>query len=54
MISAVSSCYGLDDDPNTDLDKFVAEVYDPIGNFYKYTMPSSFLTKKAVEKTAKK
>jgi F420-non-reducing hydrogenase small subunit len=54
MVSAVSSCFGLDDDPNTDLDKFVAEVYDPIGNFYKYTMPVSFLTKKCVEKTAAK
>jgi F420-non-reducing hydrogenase small subunit len=54
MISAVASCYGLDDDPNTNLDKFVADVYDPIGNFYKYTLASSFLTKKAVEKTAKK
>ena len=54
MVSAVSSCYGLDDDPNTDLDKFVADVYDPIGNFYKYTLPSSFLTRKCVEKTAKR
>jgi F420-non-reducing hydrogenase small subunit len=54
MISAVASCYGLDDDPNTDLDKMVADIYDPIGNFYKYTMASSFLTKKSVEKTAVK
>ena len=38
MISAVASVYGLDDDPDTDLDKFVADVYDPIGNFYKYTL----------------
>jgi F420-non-reducing hydrogenase small subunit len=54
MISAVASVYGLDDDPSTDLDKFVAEVYDPIGNFYKYTFGSSFLGKKVVEKTAVK
>jgi F420-non-reducing hydrogenase small subunit len=54
MISAVASVYGLDDDPSTDLDKFVGEVYDPIGNFYKYTLASSFLVRKSVEKTAKK
>ncbi|MCD1294496.1 hydrogenase [Methanocella sp. CWC-04] len=54
MISAVTSCYGLDDDPNTDLDAMVADIYDPIGNFYKYTLPSSLLNKKAIEKTAAK
>ena len=50
MLCAVTSCYGLDDDPTVDLDKMVAEIYDPIGNFYKYTLPVSFLTKKATEK----
>jgi len=50
MISAVASCYGLDEDPTVDLDKMVENVYDPIGNFYKYTLPVSFLTKRVVEK----
>ena len=50
MISAVTSCYGLDEDPTVDLDKMVENIYDPIGNFYKYTLPVSFLTKRVVEK----
>jgi F420-non-reducing hydrogenase small subunit len=50
MISAVTSCYGLDEDPSVDLDEMVNDIYDPIGNFYKYTLPVSFLTKKAIEK----
>ncbi|HYA60531.1 MAG TPA: hypothetical protein VED16_00430 [Candidatus Acidoferrum sp.] len=50
MLNVVASAYGLDEDSSVDLEELSKEVYDPIGTFYRYTMPVSFIKSKVVEK----
>jgi F420-non-reducing hydrogenase small subunit len=49
MLNVVASAYGLDEDPSVDLEELSKEVYDPIGTFYRYTMPISFIKAKVTE-----
>ncbi len=51
MLNVVASAYGLDEDPSVDLEELSKEVYDPIGTFYRYTMPVSFIKAKVTENT---
>ncbi len=51
MLNVVASAYGLDEDPSVDLEELSKEVYDPIGTFYRYTMPVSFIKAKITENT---
>ncbi len=49
MLNVVASAYGLDEDSSVDLEKLVDDVYDPVGTFYRYTMPVSFIKGKVTE-----
>jgi len=49
MLNVVASAYGLDEDSSVDLDEMVKDVYDPIGVFYRYTMPVSMIKAKITE-----
>jgi F420-non-reducing hydrogenase small subunit len=49
MLNVVASAYGLDEDPSVDLEELSNEVYDPVGTFYRYTMPVSFIKARVTE-----
>lgn len=49
MLNVVASAYGLDEDSSVDLDEMVKDVYDPIGTFYRYTLPVSMIKAKVIE-----
>lgn len=49
MLNVVGSAYGLDEDSSVDLDEMVKDVYDPIGTFYRYTLPVSMIKAKVTE-----
>jgi len=50
MLNVVASAYGLDDDGTVDLNEMTKDVYDPIGTFYRYTLPVSLIKAKITEK----
>ena len=50
MLNVVASAYGLDDDDTVDLNEMNKDVYDPIGTFYRYTLPVSLIKAKVTEK----
>jgi F420-non-reducing hydrogenase small subunit len=52
MISALASILGLDQekDPNFDAEKLIAQIKDPLGTFYKYSLPASILRRRVMKK----
>jgi len=54
MISALSSLLGLEEEKEkyseADVEKLVAQIKDPIGTFYMYSLPSSVLRRKVMKK----
>lgn len=50
MLNVVASAYGLDEDSSVNLDEMVKDIYDPIGTFYRYTLPVSLIKAKVTEK----
>jgi len=51
MISALASILGLDEEknPGFDAEKLVAQVKDPLGTFYKYSLPASILRRRLMK-----
>jgi len=51
MISALASIIGLDQEKNPDFDaeKLIAQIKDPLGTFYKYSLPASILRRKVMK-----
>ena len=52
MISALSSVLGLSDEknPNYDPEKLIDQIKDPLGSFYKYSLPHSILPRRVMRK----
>jgi hypothetical protein len=52
MISALASILGLDQEkePAFDAEKLIAQIKDPLGTFYKYSLPASILRRRIVKK----
>jgi len=52
MISALSSILGVSQerDPAYDARKLLAKIKDPLGTFYKYSLPASLLRRRIIEK----
>jgi len=54
MISALASLLGLEEEKEkyseADVEKLVAQIKDPIGTFYMYSLPSSVLRRKVMKK----
>ena len=52
MISALSSILGVDGekDPEYDAEKLIAQIKDPLGTFYKYSLPASLLKRRIMKK----
>ncbi len=48
MISALSSVLGVSEEknPEYDAEKLIAQIKDPLGTFYKYSLPASLLRRK--------
>jgi len=51
MISALASILGLDEEKNPDFDaeKLLAQIKDPLGTFYKYSLPASILRRRIMK-----
>jgi F420-non-reducing hydrogenase small subunit len=51
MISALSSILGVDEEkePEYDAEKLIAQIKDPLGTFYKYSLPASLLKRKVMK-----
>jgi len=53
MISALASILGLDGEQEhyskEDVDKLISQIKDPVGTFYMYSLPSSFLRRKVMK-----
>ncbi len=52
MISALSSILGVGEekDPEYDAEKLMSQIKDPLGTFYKYSLPASFLRRRIMKK----
>ncbi|MDH5664263.1 MAG: oxidoreductase, partial [Candidatus Bathyarchaeota archaeon] len=52
MISALSSILGVGGERDLDYDaeKMIGQVKDPLGTFYKYSLPASFLRRRMIKK----
>ena len=52
MISALSSILGVsgEKDPDYDTEKLIAQIKDPLGTFYKYSLPASLLRRRVIKK----
>jgi F420-non-reducing hydrogenase small subunit len=52
MISALSSILGVggEKDPEYDAEKLIAQIKDPLGTFYKYSLPASLLKRRIIKK----
>jgi F420-non-reducing hydrogenase small subunit len=53
MISALASILGLEEEKEKyteeDVEKLMSQIKDPIGTFYMYSLPSSFLRRKVMK-----
>ena len=51
MISALSSILGVGEEknPEYDAEKLIAQIKDPLGTFYKYSLPASLLKRRIVK-----
>jgi F420-non-reducing hydrogenase small subunit len=52
MLSALASILGVDEEKeeNYDPEKLISQIKDPIGTFYKYSLPHSIINRKAMKK----
>jgi F420-non-reducing hydrogenase small subunit len=52
MMSALASILGLDQEKDStfDAEKLIAQIKDPLGTFYKYSLPASILRRKILKK----
>jgi F420-non-reducing hydrogenase small subunit len=54
MMSALASLLGLEEEKQkyteADVEKLIAQIKDPLGTFYMYSLPSSILRRKAMKK----
>ncbi len=53
MISGLASILGIEGEENMteeEIDKLIADIVDPIGTFYKYTLPTSIINRKVIKK----
>ena len=52
MLSALASLLGVNEEKNPDYDpqKLIDQIKDPLGTFYKYSMPFSILNRKVMKK----
>jgi len=54
MISAIASILGIDKEPGQyteeDIEKLMAQIKDPVGTFYMYSLPASILKRKVMKK----
>ena len=54
MISALASLLGLEEEKEkyteADVEKLIAQIKDPLGTFYMYSLPSSVLRRRVMEK----
>jgi F420-non-reducing hydrogenase small subunit len=52
MISALASILGVDDEKKEDYDpqKLIRQIKDPVGTFYRYSLPASILRRKVIKK----
>jgi F420-non-reducing hydrogenase small subunit len=51
MLSALSTVLGLDEekDEEFEFEDVLAELKDPVGTFYKYSLPSSILRRRIMK-----
>ncbi|HEC88963.1 MAG: oxidoreductase [Thermoplasmata archaeon] len=52
MISALASVLGIENEENMseeDIDKLIDQIKDPIGTFYKYTLPRSIINRRIMK-----
>ena len=55
MISAIASILGLDEEHDLDLEtinQMISEIKDPLGTFYRFTLPTSLVKRKYKEKVS--
>jgi len=52
MISALSSILGVDEEKEKtyDAEKLIAQIKDPLGTFYRYSLPASLLRRRVMKK----
>jgi F420-non-reducing hydrogenase small subunit len=52
MMSALASILGIEEEKKEDYDaqKLIAQIKDPVGTFYKYSLPASILHRKVMKK----
>ncbi len=54
MITALASILGIDKEPGQyteeDVTKLMAQIKDPVGTFYMYSLPASILKRKVMKK----
>jgi len=52
MISALSSILGVEEEKNSEYnaEKLIAQIKDPLGTFYKYSLPASILKRRIMKK----
>jgi F420-non-reducing hydrogenase small subunit len=52
MISALASIMGLEEEKEKEFNpqKLIDQVKDPLGTFYRYSLPSSILHRKVMKK----
>ena len=50
MISALSSILGVDEEKEKtyDAEKIIAQIKDPLGTFYRYSLPASLLRRRVM------
>ena len=52
MISALASVLGVEDEENIsdeDIDRLIDQIKDPVGTFYKYTLPRSIINRRIIK-----
>ena len=52
MMSALASIIGIDEEKKEDYDpqKLIAQIKDPVGTFYRYSLPASIIRRKVMKK----
>jgi F420-non-reducing hydrogenase small subunit len=52
MMSALASILGIDEEKREDYDpqKLISQIKDPVGTFYRYSLPASILHRKVIKK----
>jgi len=52
MMSALSSILGVggEREPEYDAEKLMGQIKDPLGTFYKYSLPASLLNRRVTKK----